>query len=576
MALEDYLLDKIIAEATPMVMGQNVGRIFEPGALELALALKRGDNICLYLSLLPSRPGLFLTERSFKALEGERPPTNFTNLLRKYLTGATISKFEKEPGERRVRIDLSSFDAAGNTLSLSLVAELMGRSANAHFFVSNAYLASLRDLPSGSQQPKLFRESCAADKYIEPAKLDREGLEVLLANSPLKELASRFRGFSPTLTRELEARASASSPFDALQTLIADIHQSSSIARIYAPGRLEQLEPGQIDPRKDLLLSYINLKIASGLFENRFPTLNAAADRYFALLARLEAFYSRRNSSLAKAKAAISRLQSVRLKLREEAGEFSHSDEYRRMGDLILANLATLRRCDNSLFLKDLFHPDQPEISVDIKTGESPQQAAERYFKLYQRARRGLLVVSKRIEVVEKDLSRKRQIATSIAASLNEQKLAEAESPLLPPKQTRGKRTEAPVKVAGKTQGVSLRHYLSSDGFEILVGRSDASNEELTFRIAKPADIWLHAADYPGPHVVIRNPERRAVPHRTLIEAAQLAAFFSKARGETSAAVRYSERKNISRPKKGKPGLALLTQFKTIMVPPKEAGQRLL
>src|SRR5205085_5778466 len=105
---------------------------------------------------------------------------------------------------------------------------------------------------------------------------------------------------------------------------------------------------------------------------------------------------------------------------------------------------------------------------------------------------------------------------------------------------------------------------------------SDASNDELTFRIAKPSDIWLHAADYPGPHVVIRNPERRAVPQHTLFEAAQLAAFFSKARGETSAAVRYSERRNITRPKKGKPGLVLLTQFKTILVPPKEASQRML
>jgi predicted ribosome quality control (RQC) complex YloA/Tae2 family protein len=577
MALEDYHLKQITLEAAPLVTGQNVGRVFEPGPLELALAMRRGDNLCLYLSVLPSRPGLFLTDRSFKSLESERAPGNFTNLLRKYLAGATISTFEKEPNERRLRIDSKSFDVAGDTLSITLLIELTGRSANAHLFVGGAYLASLRDLPAGSLPPALSSKTPikTAGRKIDPRGLEREGLESLLASESLKDVAGRFIGFSPTLVRELEARALHSSPFDALQSLLADLYERPAAARIYAPRRLEQIRPGEIDSRRNLILTYIDLTIAANLVENRFPTLNSAADSYFALLARIEAFHSHRNASLTKIKSEVSRLESLQAKLHEEMEEFSHADEYRRIGDLILANLATLRRADGGLFVIDFFDTDQPEIRVEADTGESPQQVAERYFKSYQRARRGLQAVNKRTEEVEKELGRKRKFAAAIAAAMTETELAEAESPILPPRPAKTKKTSA-SKGADKTKGVSLRRYLSSDGFEILVGRSDASNEELTFRIAKPADIWLHAADYPGPHVVIRNPERRTVPQRTLLEAAQLAAFFSKARNETSAAVRYSERKNISRPKKGKPGLALLTQFKTIMVSPKEAGQRLL
>src|SRR5205814_9760429 len=162
---------------------------------------------------------------------------------------------------------------------------------------------------------------------------------------------------------------------------------------------------------------------------------------------------------------------------------------------------------------------DCEEVIVEVDANETPQQAAERYFKSYQRARRGTQAAAKRSESVAAQLDRKRQMATKIAAALSEEEISEVESILIPAKQIKSKK--APVK----TTGVNLRRYLSSDGYEILVGRSDASNDELTFKIAKPADIWLHAADYPGPHVVVRNPERRAVPQRTIFEAAQLAAF---------------------------------------------------
>ena len=150
-----------------------------------------------------------------------------------------------------------------------------------------------------------------------------------------------------------------------------------------------------------------------------------------------------------------------------------------------------------------------------------------------------------------------------------------SDSVAFPSAKKKQKETGAPGK-ARKTPIAGLRRYLSSEGYEILVGRSDSSNDQLTFRLAKPADIWFHTADYPGSHVLVRNPERKPVPHKTISEAAQLAAFFSKARNEKSAAVRYTERKNVSRPKNGRPGQALLTQFKTIMVAPQESGERLL
>src|SRR4029453_7742070 len=126
---------------------------------------------------------------------------------------------------------------------------------------------------------------------------------------------------------------------------------------------------------------------------------------------------------------------------------------------------------------------------------------------------------------------------------------------------TRKKKIETAFKGA--------RRFVSSDGLEILVGKKAPDNDYLTFRIARSLDLWLHAADYPGSHVVIRRAGRKEVPHTTLIEAAELAAFYSDARGQSKAAVRYTEKKFVNKPKRSAPGLVSLASFRTIMAEPR-------
>jgi predicted ribosome quality control (RQC) complex YloA/Tae2 family protein len=118
------------------------------------------------------------------------------------------------------------------------------------------------------------------------------------------------------------------------------------------------------------------------------------------------------------------------------------------------------------------------------------------------------------------------------------------------------------------------RRFVSSDGFEILVGRTSAANDAITFKVAKPSDLWLHAADYPGSHVVVRNPTRAPLPHRTILEAAQLAAFYSKAGSDGVVEVRYTQRKFVTKPRGAPPGLVRLSEFKSVAVRPAADLQR--
>jgi predicted ribosome quality control (RQC) complex YloA/Tae2 family protein len=119
------------------------------------------------------------------------------------------------------------------------------------------------------------------------------------------------------------------------------------------------------------------------------------------------------------------------------------------------------------------------------------------------------------------------------------------------------------------------RRYRSSGGYEILVGRAARDNDHLTFRVARPHDLWLHAADYPGSHVIVRNPTRGDIPHRTIIEAAQLAALFSQARRDAKVDVHYTPRKFLSKPKGAAPGLVRMSSFRSLTAEPREGVERI-
>src|SRR6267378_5178331 len=146
--------------------------------------------------------------------------------------------------------------------------------------------------------------------------------------------------------------------------------------------------------------------------------------------------------------------------------------------------------------------------------------------------------------------------------------IAEFEEPKSKPTTDR-KKQKASLTIPG------MRRYLSSDGYEVLVGRSARDNDQLTFRVARPNDLWLHAGDYPGSHVIVRNSSRSEIPHRTIIEAAQLAAKFSQASKDAKVTIHYTRRKFLSKPKGAAPGLVRMSSFKAITVEPGENIERM-
>lgn len=298
-----------------------------------------------------------------------------------------------------------------------------------------------------------------------------------------------------------------------------------------------------------------------------FQSLSEAADNYYLELEARRAFDTRARNERARLNKEIAQRSKLKHRLEEDLAAHGDADEHKRIGDLLLANLATAERRANLVSITDYYSEETPTIEIEVDENSSLQQEAARRFTRYTKARRASREIAERLESLEKELKTleaQREEIESIMGARDNAALAA----LTPePQGERESRAAQKKKQAENIPGA--RRYFSSDGFEILVGRAARDNDHLTFRVARPHDLWLHAADYPGSHVVVRNPSRSEIPHRTIIEAAQLAAQFSQARNDTKVTVHYTQRKFISKPRGAAHGLVRMSSFRTINVEPK-------
>ncbi|MBO0799378.1 MAG: DUF814 domain-containing protein, partial [Blastocatellia bacterium] len=306
-------------------------------------------------------------------------------------------------------------------------------------------------------------------------------------------------------------------------------------------------------------------------------TINEAADAYFSLLGERLRFTALKQRLISHLSAKIKKQRALHTNLRRELESFEQAGIHQRYGELLLANLHQAKKSGASFAVTDFYDPALPTIEIPAAKKVTPQEAAEHYFKLARKARKGLEMISKRLPEIARELAAmdvNRKKADSIVRI--EDLLALGSQIGLPESATDQARkiTEGTKKL--KTEKLTgMRRYRSTDGYEILVGRTDRDNDNLTFRIAKSYDLWFHAADYPGSHAVLRNPQRKQVPARAITEAAQLAAKFSQAKGDAKVAVNYCERKFVTKLKGFAPGQVRLSSFKTVLVVPNEAGERI-
>jgi predicted ribosome quality control (RQC) complex YloA/Tae2 family protein len=294
-------------------------------------------------------------------------------------------------------------------------------------------------------------------------------------------------------------------------------------------------------------------------------------DKHFAVIDAAKAFDAKAKTMRSKLTRSLRQQRTLREHLHEDLVRHGDPEAHKRTGDLLLANVATAVRDGNKVRITDYYAEGAPLIELEVDENRSLQDEAAARFRQYTKAKRAAGEIAERLKQIDREMAamdRRLEQLDQIIQARDETALDSFEKPKPAPK--------VQPKKSAKTEKISgVRRYLSTDGYEILVGRAARDNDNLTFRIAQPNDLWMHAGDYPGSHVVVRNPTRKEIPQRTIIEAAQLAGRFSQASDDTKVVVHYTERKFLSKPKGAAPGLVRMSRFRSITVEPKEAVERL-
>jgi predicted ribosome quality control (RQC) complex YloA/Tae2 family protein len=298
---------------------------------------------------------------------------------------------------------------------------------------------------------------------------------------------------------------------------------------------------------------------------------SAAAAHYFAKRDAENAFLSRTGSLRARLQKTLAQKRKLRTNLQSDLTAHGDPGKHKLLGDLLLANVSTAVREGNKVRITDYYAEGAPVIEIEIEQDSSLQDEAGRQFRQYTKAKRAGEEIAERLTRLEQEIKELGQQERDLERSILERD--EATIARLAGGETVSKSSPSKKDASKRIPGV--RRYLSSDGYEVLVGRGARDNDNLTFRLARSHDLWLHAGDYPGSHVVVRNPTRKEIPQRTVIEAAQLAGHFSQASEDTKVVVHYTERKSLSKPKGAALGLVRMSSFRSITVEPKESVKRI-
>lgn len=567
MAFDSLTLYVLVREWGERLRGARLRDVVQPEATEVVLRFRGEGDFYLLLSAHPVRARAHRLERFPQSKER----TPFAQTLLKHLLRSELLSVEQKGLDRILVFRFSSppemFEMGGERL---LIAELMGKHSNI-ILVHGETQRILEAIKHVDASRNRYREILPGSLYFpppptrraDPFSLSRDDFEALVAvdsEIPLwKRLLDGVEGLSPAFARYLVAWAPNESPralWETFRTFMERIRDGKVSPTVRYEGSYPDAKPLDF-----ALFPPVGESCGHGV---AYATVNDAVTAYYDRLMAYERFLLLRAQIAGvldrREGAVLRKLEAHRheLRLAEEA------ERYRRHGELLMAFLSEIPPRAASVRLRDLFEPDAPEVEIPLSPTKSPLENARAFFKQYQKAKRGVAIIRRHIEEEEDLLVRIGVLRERLGAAKNFAALNALREELV----QEGWIADVARPRRREKNPLSYRLFTTS-GWEILVGRNERENELLVTRIARKDDVWLHAKEIPGSHVLIRNPERKTqIPMPVLLEAARLAAYFSKGRHSKRVLVDYTFAKYVVRPKGTAAGFVTYTHEKTLFVEP--------
>lgn len=576
MALDALAIHCLTKELSAAAVGNRIDKIHQPERDEIVLHLRGFTGAHkLVLSASPSHPRVHFTKET---KENPKTPPMFCMLLRKHLSGGKITAVRQIDFERILAFDIESYDELGDLTTKHLIAELMGRHSN--LILTDHQERIIDCIKHVDLTISSVRQVLPGMTYTAPPPQNKIELSCLQPGqfhlSPLpgvrpdKLLMNTISGISPLTAREIVYNAFGRMDGQTDRLTESEREQLERSAVQYAENlRAEKFRPCLITDNSGKILDFSAIEIRQYEGLATVTYFDQLSDVLFAFYNGRDKTARMKQKSADLVKLLNNHLERAAKKLaiqKKTIADAEKKEQYKIYGDLLTANLYRIKEDTRSIDLENYYEPDCPIVHISLNPQFSPAQNAQRYYKRYTKAKTAEIEVAKQIksnladiEYLESTLAAVETAATE--ADLNAIRTELAEQGYLKRKTIVKKKQQQSVS--------KPMHYVSSDGFDIYVGKNNTQNDYLTLRFANSSDLWFHTKNIHGSHTVIKLGLDKEVPKQTILEAAQLAAYYSKGRDSSQVPVDYTQIKNVKKPNGAKPGMVIYDSYNTIYVTPK-------
>lgn len=558
MALDGITIANIVKEMRDALLGGRIAKIAQPEADELLLTVKvPSGQRRLYISASASLPLVYLTDEN-KPSPFTAP--NFCMLLRKHIANGRIVSITQPSLERIIVLGIEHLDELGDLCRKKLVIEIMGKHSNVIFCdEDDRIIDSIKHVPA---QMSSVREVLPGRTYFipdtmhkaDPLTISESDFAALLRQKPSalsKALYTSLTGISPVVAEEicfLAGLDSALPPSELSDDLMTHLYRQFSL--FLDQVREEDFHPAiyyrNNEPQE---FASVPLTHLEGCARQEFDTISQVLSSYYAVKNRITRI---RQKSADLRHIVQTALERNRKKYDLQARQLKDTDKretYKVYGELL--QTYGYQAEPEAKELEALNYYTNEMIRIPLDPTKTPLENAKRYFEKYNKMKRTYEALSHLIVETRDEISYLESVSNALDIARTEDDLAQVKEELTQSGYVRRKFT----KKKEKFKSMPL-HYISSDGYDMYVGKNNFQNEELTFSFASGNDWWFHAKKVPGSHVIVKS-RGEEMPDRVFEEAGKLAAFYSKNNGSEKVEVDYVEKKHVKKVKGQKPGFVI-------------------
>lgn len=580
MSLDGIAIGALVAELDHLLAGGRVDKIQQPDHTTITLLIRQGGaNHKLLLSSNPQTARIGLTKSS-KA--NPMQPPLFCMVLRKHLEGSRLISIKQIGWERIVHLTFEGYDELGEKATRTLIGEFMGKHSNLVLInpQTNIILDAIKRLGADKSN---YRQILPGLEYVTPPPQEKLAFDTISeeemincfieappSQSLKKILLNNFSGFGPQTAAEIITRANLD-PDGRSEYLgqydYAVIYQqlnwltNLTKAQNYQPTLIK-------DRKKPLAFAPFALMQYEQYEAIAYPTMSELIEDFIGSKETDNGFKQRVMDLERIIQHHIERCEKKLALQMEKVADGDAAEKYKIWGELLTANLYQISQGESATVI-NFYDPEQNTITIAMDSHLSPNENAQRYFKRYNKAKNGAEKALQQAQLTQEELNYLESIKSSLPLAQTLQDLQDIRLELENAQYVKAKLSKQNKKA--KKEPICKPLTIEQDGFQILVGKNNVQNDYLTLKIARNGDLWFHAKDIPGSHVIIKNhQEQREIPKEILDLAAHLAAYFSKGKYSAQVAVDYTLKKNVHKPNGAKPGRVIYDNQKTIYITPDE------